>query len=173
MYCSVTNFRAYWFPRTADSGRYITTSGHRYNVAKGLDIPDLSPFIDQQYTVEAMKVNIAHSNGTADEFAIYYTTHPIPSGSNRSLLAADPLVDWRGDVVVFRVRKSDNTCALVNMRRGDHLLALEAVRVCVILFSLPPDCALIEHPIVQSGRASFSRWLSYDTSRIFRFWLGP
>lgn len=136
MYSSVINFRAYWFPRTSDSARYITTSGHRYNVAKGLDVPELSPFIDQQYTVEAMKVALGHVDGTADEFAVYYTTHPIPSSANRSLLAVNPPLEWRGDIVVFRVRKSDNTCALVNMRRGDDLLALEAVRRYVVVHSI-------------------------------------
>lgn len=150
MYSCVKNFRAYWFPRSADNARYITTFGHRYNVAKGLDVPELSAFIDEQYTVEAMKVNITHPNGTSDEFAVYYTTHPIPSATNRSLLAADPPLEWRGDFVVFRVRKSDNTCALVNMRRGDHLLALEAVRMYVDMYFINPLHA--KHPLSQTGR---------------------
>lgn len=127
------NYRAYWFSHSTTTARYVTTSGHRYNIVNGLDMPDIACFVDQRYKVDAMRVYIPLPTGKTDMFAVYYTKHPRSSSYNKALLAVDPTLKWRGDLIVFRMRKLEDTCGLVNMRRGDDDRALDAVRWYVVL----------------------------------------
>lgn len=94
----------------------------------GLDIPGLTPFIDERHLVHAYTADVGPAHRSVDRFAIFCTQHSPRSGPNRALLEADPALAWRGDIVVFRMRNIEDSRALVNMRRGDDFLALQAVR---------------------------------------------
>lgn len=130
MSSSYKSLRAYWFPSILPEGRFVIATATSFNLTAGLDVPDITPFINPNEPVSTTRVQLTTSEGLEPSFAVFYTGGPVGRLRNPSLWLGGYV--WSGDFVVFRMRKEDSTCSLVNMRKHDDKYAIEAVSECVV-----------------------------------------
>lgn len=134
MSSSYKSLRAYWFPASLPEGRFVIATATSFNLTAGLDIPDITPFISHNEPVFTNRVLVTTSEGFATDFAVFYTGAPNGHLRNPSVFLGGCV--WSGDFVVFRMRKADSTCSLVNMRKRDDKYAIQAVSECVTIWYL-------------------------------------
>ncbi|KAJ3525165.1 hypothetical protein NM688_g8447 [Phlebia brevispora] len=95
----------------------------RYNIASGIDIPHLAPYLDSEgRIVNFVEVSVS----PRDRFVVFFTSRPVISLPNRALCRVSRETIWRGELLVFR--RGTVNGRLVNMRRNDDLRALIAVQ---------------------------------------------
>ncbi|KAF7796804.1 hypothetical protein EIP86_007988 [Pleurotus ostreatoroseus] len=95
-------------------------NAHRYAISAGCDIPDLSPLLRPRALTLAYRVVLE----TGSTWKVYIVRNEDDANPNVSLHDAHN-INVVGDVVVFK--RGTRAQQLVNMRRGDDRLAVQAI----------------------------------------------